>query len=174
MFELSAYSKDEAISKAPFEIVQEVTQAWKKANAPMSGNELREFVAEKLKITTNFESGKGILITIEPGIPNTRKAPYSWAVVPRDDSNTKYESAFELVDDDGNVVAFSNSNLQSEAVKLARSLYIDKGYTGNLTARRIKVATTNPNAFEFKYVPSKDVKVGRYLAFGIPTDKNRL
>ena len=45
--EVNAYTKDEAIEKAPFQIIKDATQAWKAAGKPLMGTALNEFLAAK-------------------------------------------------------------------------------------------------------------------------------
>ena len=88
--EVNAYSKDEAISKAPFQIIMDATQAWRAAGRPMMGPELKEFLANKLQKETKFATGIGCIITVDAGTVDTRERPYTVADIKNEKGKRKF------------------------------------------------------------------------------------
>ena len=57
---------------------------------------------------------------------------------------------------------------EAKAKEIAKNLYKEKGYKGNLICTYTKQVTEGePVAFEVAYTPSKSSNVGTYLVFGI-------
>lgn len=167
--EVNAYSKDEAISKAPFQIIMDATQAWRAAGRPMMGPELKEFLANKLQKETKFATGIGCIITVDAGTVDTRERPYTVADIKNEKGKRKFGMSFLVTDKEtGEVKFIATGATKAEAVEKAKKLYTDKGYKGNLYGQYIKVVTEGePGAFEVTYAPSKNAHLGKYLLFGV-------
>lgn len=167
--EVKAYSKDEAIAKAPFQIIMDATQAWKAAGKPMLGAELKEFLASKLQKETKFANGIGCIITMDAGNPDTRERPYAVEDIKNEKGKRKFGMSFLVTDKEtGEVKFIATGATKAEAIEKAKKLYTDKGFKGNLYAQYIKVVTEGePGAFEVSYAPSKSAHEGSYLVFGV-------
>lgn len=170
--EVNAYSKDEAIAKAPFQIIMDATQAWKLAGKPLMGTELKEFLAAKLQAETKFANGVGCIITVDAGVPDSREFPYAVNDIKNDKGKRKFGMSFLMTDKEtGEVKGIVTGATKAEAIEKAKELYVKKGYKGNLMAQYIKVVTEGePGAFEVSYAPSKSTHLGKYLLFGRTSD----
>lgn len=167
--EVNAYSKDEAMQQAPFQIIRDATQAWKAANKPLMGNELKEFLAAKLQEETKFANGIGCIITVDPGTKDTRERPYSVLDIKNEKGKRKFGMSFLVTDKaTGEVLFIATGATKAEAIEKAKKLYTEKGFKGDLYGQYIKVVTEGePGAFEVTYTPSKSTHLGKYLVFGV-------
>lgn len=165
--EVKAYTKQEAIEKAPFQILKDATQAWKNAGKPMTGTNLKEFMAEYLEKNTKFTIGNGCMITVEPGSADTRERPYTVNPIKNEQGKRNYKTAIQGVDVETGKVMFTCFGTKDDAEKLAKKLYKD-GYRGNIHAIYTKQVTEGEaGAFDVEYTPSKNAKEGTYLFFGV-------
>lgn len=167
--EVNAYSKSEAIEKAPFQIIRDATQAWKAAGMPLMGTELKEFLATKLQNETKFANGVGCIITVDPGTVDTRERPYTVTDIKNEKGKRKFSMSVLVTDKEtGEVKFIAVNSTKAEAIEKAKQLYTDKGYKGNLYAQYIKVVTEGEQgAFEVDYTPSKSAHLGKYIVFGV-------
>lgn len=167
--EVNAYSKDEAIAQAPFQIIMDATQAWKAAGKPLMGTELKEFLATKLQKETKFATGIGCIITVDAGQVDTRERPYSASDIKNEKGKRKFTMAFLGIDKATGEIKFLLPGVtKAEALEKAKSLYVDKGYKGDILAQYVKVVTEGePGAFEVSYAPSKSAHLGKYIVFGV-------
>ena len=167
--EVNAYSKDEAIAQAPFQIIMDATQAWKAAGKPLMGTELKEFLATKLTKETKYASGIGCIITVDPGTVDTRERPYAVADIKNEKGKRKFGMSFLVTDKEtGEVKFIATGATKAEAIEKAKKLYTEKGYKGNLYGQYIKVVTEGEKgAFEVSYAPSKSAHLGKYIVFGV-------
>lgn len=167
--EVNAYSKDEAIAKAPFAIIKDATQAWKAAGMPLMGSELKDFLATKLQNETKFANGVGCIITIDAGVADTRDFPYTVNDIKNEKGKRKFEMSFLITDKEtGEIMGIETGVTKAEAIEKAKEAYTKKGYRGNLYAQYIKIVTEGePGAFEITYTPSKNTHLGKYLLFGM-------
>lgn len=167
--EVNAYTKDEAIEKAPFQIIKDATQAWKAAGKPLMGTALNEFLAAKLQKETKFASGIGCIITIDSGTEDTRERPYSVKDIKNEQGKRKFGMSFLVTNKEtGEVLFIATGSTKAEAIEKAKKLYTEKGFKGDLYGQYIKVVTEGePGAFEVSYTPSKSTHLGKYLVFGV-------
>ncbi len=165
--EVKAYTKQEAIEQAPFQILKDATQAWKNANKPMTGSALKEFMAEYLEKVTKFTTGNGCIITVDAGQADTRERPWTYNNV-KTEGKRKFNTVIELVNPETNEILGKSYGTKDDAAKLAKSLYADKDYKGDINACIKKdVVEGEPLAFTMTYTPSKNAKLGTYLVFGV-------
>lgn len=166
--EVNAYTKDEAIAQAPFQIIMDATQAWKAAGKPLMGAELKEFLATKLQKETKYASGIGCIITVDPGTADTRERPYSVIDIKNEQGKRKLTMAIQGKNPATGEILFTKVGTKAEAEEYAKKLYTEKGYKGDITADYIKIVTEGePKAFEVKYSPSKSAHLGKYIVFGV-------
>ena len=184
--EVSAFTRDEAVSKAPFTVQRDATQAWKNAGKPMLGK-LQEFMAEYLKKHTKNAPGTGCSITVEAGSPDTREKPCKITDITNevvtgqikrknketgeeeivDTTKRKYKTTYSIVDDDTNELIDKSQGTKADAKKRMVELY-ESGYKGNATCSYTKeVIEGESRAFTAKYTPSVSAKKGTYILFGI-------
>lgn len=165
--EIKAYTKAEAIENATFQILKDATQAWKNAGKPLTGNSLKEFMAEYLEKNTKFTNGNGCMITIEAGQADTRERPYTIENV-KGEGKRKPTKAFQIVDNDTKVILATVFGTKDDADKAIKTLYTEKDYKGNCTCEIIyKITEGEPIASKGFYTPSKNAKLGTYIAFGV-------
>lgn len=165
--EVKAFTKAEAIEKAPFQILKDATQAWKNAGKPMTGSKLKEFMAEYLEKNTKFTMGNGCMIVIESGQADTRERPYTIENI-KGDGKRKPTKAFQVVDNETKVILGTVFGTKDDAEKFVKTLYTEKDYKGDATVEIVyKITEGEPIAMKSKYTPSKNAKEGTYLVFGV-------
>jgi hypothetical protein len=168
LVELKGFTKNEALSNAPFQVIYDATQAWKKAGKPITDKALKEFCAEYLSKKTKNASGIGCSITIENGTADTRERPYKVTDVKNEKGKRRYKTGIQAVDKETGEILFTNFENKTKAKELAKNLYIKEGYKGNIVARYVKeVVEGELFAFEVTYTPSVRANEGTYIAFGI-------
>lgn len=166
--EIKAYTKNEATEKAPFQIIKDATQAWKNANKPLTGSALKEFMAEYLEKNTKFAAGIGCMITVDAGQADTRERPYTVTAIKNEQGKRGYKTAIQGLDKETGNILFTCFGTKDDAEKMAKALYTDKDFKGNIHAVYTKqVVEGEPGAFDVEYTPSKNAKIGSYLAFGV-------
>lgn len=168
--EAKAYNKEEAFEQFPFNVQlqgADCTQAWKNAGKPMTGTALKEFMAEQLQKKTRFSAGNGCYIVVESGVADTRERPYTFENV-KTDGKRKFTKVIELINPETNEILAKSYGNKDEAEKVAKALYTDKGYKGNINAViKHDVTEGEPLAFKVTYTPSKNAKLGTYIGFGV-------
>lgn len=196
--EVKGFTKQEALDKAPFETYfKDATQAWKKAGTPITDKALKEFCSNYLEKNTKFAPGVACTITVENGVASTRERPYTITDV-KSEGPREYRMAQQLInpendtivattkaklvdkvdkegnkvlDEDGKPVKVWKSPTKAEAKELAKSLYTDYDYQGDIVCRPYKQEVTgNDVLFTVKYTPSKSAKQGTYICFGVERD----
>lgn len=170
--EVNAYSKEEAkkIAKEQhgIEILKEATQAWTKANKPISEKTLREFCGNHLQGVTKFVSGIGCLITVESGVADTRERPYTVHPIKNEQGKRKFKKAYQAIDKATGEILFTSFGTKKEAEDMGKDLYISKNYRGDIFCKVIhEVIEGEVGAFEMTYTPSKNTKLGTYIVFGV-------
>lgn len=166
--ETKGYTKQEALSQVPFQIIRDATQAWKKAGKPIEGKALREFCAEYLQKYTKYAVGIGCSITIEAGKADTRERPYTVTDIKNEKGKRKYKTGYRGVDTETGKIMFTNFESKAAAKQAAKELYTKMGYRGNLRVNYVKeVVEGEAGAFEVAYTPSSSAVVGTYICFGV-------
>lgn len=165
--EIKAYTKNEATEKAPFQIIKDATQAWKNADKPITGSSLKEFMAEYLEKNTKFAAGIGCMITVDAGQADTRERPYTFENI-KTDGKRKFTKVIELINPKTNEILGKSFGTKDDAEKEAKKLYTEKDYKGDINAViKHEVTEGEPLAFKAFYTPSKNAKLGTYVAFGV-------
>lgn len=170
--EVTGDTKEEALEKVPFFVQGDATQAFKnwraKLNTPISENDLKGFMVDYLSSKTKNAPGVGFYITVDSAVKNTRKRCYTFANKKNEGGTRKYKQTYQLIDKNTGAVLAECDTTKAAAVKLAKDLYTNQGFRGNLVCRVSKqVVNGEPVAFEMEYTPSKSAHVGVYRVFGI-------
>lgn len=170
--EVNGATKEEALAKAPFDIMGDATQAykiWRKKQVNgVTDADKKEFMLEYLAKKSKNCAGVGFSITIESAVADTRERPYKIEDVKNDKGARKYKTIYQIIDKATGAVIAQTDETKAKAKELAKALYTDKGFKGDLICTYTKqVVDGEPTAFTATYTPSKSSRVGSYLVFGI-------
>lgn len=170
--EVTGSTKEEALAKAPFDIMGDATQAYKiwlkKQTNGVTDVDKKNFMLEYLAKKSKNVAGVGFVITEQAAVADTRERPYKIEGVKNEKGPRGYKTIYQLIDDSTGAVIAETDSTKAKAKELAKSLYTEKGYKGNLTCRYTKQVTQGePIAFKATYTPSKSSRIGTYLVFGI-------
>ena len=172
VMEVTGATKEEALNKAPFDIMGDATQAyklWKKKQVNgVTEADKKMFMLDYLNKKSKNVTGVGFAITLESAVADTRERPYRIDDVKNELGARKYKTIYQFVDKATGKVLAQVDGTKAKAKKLVKSLYTDKDYKGNLVCNYTKqVVGGQPIAFTATYTPSKSSRVGSYLVFGI-------
>lgn len=170
--EVTGATKEEALAKAPFDIMGDATQAYKmfrkKQVNGITDADKKQFMLDYLAKKSKNVAGVGFVITEEAAVADTRERPYRIDDVKNEKGARKYKTIYQLIDDATGAVLAETDETKAKAKELAKELYAKKGYKGSLTCTYTKqVVEGQPVAFHAAYTPSKSSRVGTYLVFGI-------
>lgn len=170
--EVSGATKDEALAKAPFDIMGDATQAyknWKKKQVNgVTEADKKQFMLDYIAAKSKNVAGIGFSITLESAVADSRERPYTFHDVKNDSGARKYKKTYQLIDKATGAILAETHETKAKAKEIAKKLFVDKGYKGNLKCTVTKqVINGEPVAFEATYTPSKRSRVGSYLVFGI-------
>lgn len=173
--EVTGATKEEALAKAPFEIMGDATQAyktWRKKQVNgVTENDKKQFMVDYLEKKSKAVAGVGFVITEESAVADTRERPYKVTDVKNEQGARKYATIYQLVDAETGVVLAETNETKAKAKELGKELYTDKDFRGNLKCLYTKqVIDGEPVAFTMEYAPSKNSRVGSYICFGIVRD----
>ena len=191
--ECQGYTKEEAFASLKFNpnspLIKgaNATQAWNLAGRPMVGTtKFKQFVVEQLADKTKFAPGYGIHIVMDSNIEDKRKRPYS--VINNKTIGTrewkfKYQIRedlinFDVIESDGyedvNITVVERGMVIEECDSKAEALEIAKRLTTqnhkNYSIVAIKVPDKSPISAFVLYTPSKNAKVGTFIACGINSE----
>ena len=188
--ECQGYTKEEAFAGLRFDpnspLIKgaNATQAWNLAGRPTIGTtKFKQFVVEQLADKTKFEPGYGIHIVMDASVEDKRKRPYTvlnnktvgtreWkfryqiredSIICENIEGEDYSDVSITVAERGMVVAESDS--KAEALELAKQLTSQTHKDYSIVA--IKVPDKSPISAFVLYTPSKNAKVGTFIACGI-------
>lgn len=188
--ECQGYTKEEAFAGLRFDpnspLIKgaNATQAWNLAGRPTIGTtKFKQFVIEQLADKTKFEPGYGIHIVMDASVEDKRKRPYTvlnnktigtreWkfryqiredSIICENIEGEDYSDVSITVAERGMVVAESDS--KAEALELAKQLISQTHKDYSIVA--IKVPDKFPISAFVLYTPSKNAKVGTFIACGI-------
>jgi hypothetical protein len=188
--ECQGYTKEEAFAGLRFDpnspLIKgaNATQAWNLAGRPTIGTtKFKQFVIEQLADKTKFEPGYGIHIVMDASVEDKRKRPYTvlnnktigtreWkfryqiredSIICENIEGEDYSDVSITVAERGMVVAESDS--KAEALELAKQLTSQTHKDYSIVA--IKVPDKSPISAFVLYTPSKNAKVGTFIACGI-------
>lgn len=170
--EVTGATKEEALAKAPFDIMGDATQAYKmfrkKQVNGVTDADKKQFMLDYLAKKSKNVAGVGFVITEEAAVADTRERPYAIKDTKNEQGARAYKTIYQLVDDATGAVIAETDETKAKAKELAKDLYVNKGYKGSLTCVYTKqVVKGEPVAFKASYTPSKSSRIGTYLVFGI-------
>ena len=170
--EISAYSLDEAKLMAfqqGITVVYDATRSWKKAGSPILTKELNIYVADFLESHQMLGfKGAGIIITLDPGIQNTKKNPLRVENFHRI-GRCKLNRTVEIHKCSDNTLIDVQPN-KTAAINSAKELI--KEYKEDLYAKT--VYQSEDLDFKIFYNPSPKTRKGRYLVFSVDDSDVRL
>ena len=191
--ECQGYTKDEAFASLKFNpnspLIKgaNATQAWNLAGRPMVGTtKFKQFVVEKLADKTKFAPGYGIHIVMDSNVEDKRKRPYS--VINNKTIGTrewkfKYQIREDLINfdviesegyEDVSITVAERGMVVEECDSKAEALEIAKRLTTqnhkNYSIVAIKVPDKSPISAFVLYTPSKNARVGTFIACGINSE----
>lgn len=199
VMEVVGATKEEALEKAPFDIMGDATQAfkiWKKKQVHgVTEADRKQFFLDYLTKKSKNVAGVGFSITLEAAVADTRERPYRIDDVKNESGSRKYVTVYQIIDkatgavitetpvehvqdkdaegnllvnEDGTPKMIWKSGTKAQAKEIAKSLYTEKGFKGDLICTYTKqVVDGESTAFTATYTPSKSSRVGSYLVFGI-------
>jgi hypothetical protein len=170
--EVSGATKEEALAKAPFDIMGDATQAYKiwrkKQEKGVTDSDKKQFMLDYLAKKSKNCAGVGFSITLESAIADTRERPYAIHDVRNEKGTRHYKTVYQIIDRATGSVLAETSETKAKAKELAKALYTEKGFKGNLICTYTKqVVDGEPTAFTVEYAPSKSSRIGNYLVFGV-------
>lgn len=170
--EVNGATKEEALAKAPFDIMGDATQAykiWRKKQVNgVTDSDKKQFMLDYLNKKSKNCAGVGFSITLESAVADTRERPYTFKDVKNEKGTRKYKTVYQIIDRATGAVLAETSETKAKAKEIAKALYTEKGFKGNLICTYTKqVLDGEPTAFTVDYTPSKSSRVGSYLVFGI-------
>lgn len=173
--ELVGASKEEAFANAPFSIMGDATQAYKswvkKQTGMITESNKKQFMLDYLAKKSKNVANVGFSITLENAVADTRERPYRIEDNKNKKGTRKYKTTYQLRDAETGVVVAETNETKAKAKEIAKALYTNREYKGNLVCTYTKqVIDGEPVAFKAFYTPSKNAKQGRWLAFGVTSD----
>lgn len=170
--EVNGATREEALAKAPFDIMGDATQAykiWRKKQVNgVTDSDKKQFMLDYLSKKSKNCAGVGFSITLESAVADTRERPYRIDDVKNEKGTRKYKTVYQIIDRATGAVLAETSETKAKAKEIAKALYTEKGFKGNLICTYTKqVLDGEPTAFTAEYTPSKSSRIGSYLVFGI-------
>lgn len=172
--ELSGRSKEDAFAQAPFEVKGNATLSYRKWLQTNKGSvnsmELREFMLKYLEEHSKNGKGIGFYIEVKSASLNRSKKPYQLKNIATTGPR-KYKSIYQIIDRASNTILAEISENKAMAKEVAKKLYTENGFTGDLVCKLVKqVVEGESTVFEVSYKPSKNTCDGTYIVFGIAKD----
>ena len=170
--EVNGATKEEALAKAPFDIMGDATQAYKiwrkKMVNGVTDADKKQFMLDYLAKKSKNVAGVGFAITLEAAVADTRERPWRIDDVKNESGARKYKTTYQLIDKATGAVVAETNETKAKAKDMAKALYTEKGFKGDLICTYTKqVVDGEPTAFTVSYTPSKSSRVGSYLVFGV-------
>lgn len=188
--ECQGYTKEEAFANLRFNpnspLIKgaNATQAWNLAGRPTIGTtKFKQFVAEQLADKTKFAPGYGIHIVMDSNVEDKRKRPYS--VINNKTIGTrewkfKYQIREDIINydiiesgdhEDVSITVAARGMVIEECDSKAEALEIAKQLTTqnhkHYSIAAIKVPDKSPISAFVLYTPSKNAKMGTFIACGV-------
>ncbi len=177
--EVSGVSKEEALAKAPFNIMGDATQAYKlwrkKQTGVVSDSDKKQFMLDYLEKKSKNVPGVGFSITLESAVSDTRERPYVIHDNKSKSGARKYKTFYQIYENLGTSEKPVKGKLlkevdttKADSKNVGKSMWADEKYRGNLVCCYTKqVIEGDSIAWTGEYAPSKNAKNGTYLVFGI-------
>lgn len=188
--ECHGYTKEEAFANLQFNPVSELvrggncTQSWCAEGKPTPGTKsFQNFAMRQLESKTKMKPGYGLYITIESGVADNRKRPYT-VYTPKVETARHWSTIMYMVmeatmeveePEEGEEVPKVNVVDRGKVMCLCATLNDAKNKMRDLTAANhkdyvalaVKVPDICPESAYCIYTPSINAKPGTYIAFGI-------
>lgn len=163
--EIQAHSLEEAniiAFQQGVTVVLDATKSWRKAGSPILTKELNIYAADLLEEKGMFDfKDAGIIITVSPGVEDTRKNPFKINSTRRK-GRCKLSRTIEIRTQRDNQL-LGTANNKTEAIALAKELI--KKYQENIYGKTVYYS--NDIDFEMEYSPSVRAQLGQYIVFGV-------
>lgn len=179
VMEVTGATKEEALEKAPFDIMGDATQAykiWKKKQVNgVTEADRKQFMLDYLSKKSKNVNGVGFSITQEAAVADTRERPYRINDVKNESGARKYKTIYQIYENLGTPEKPVKGKLlkevdttKSDSKNVGKSMWADEGFKGNVVCYYTKqVIEGEAIAWTGEYTPSKSSRVGSYLVFGI-------
>ncbi len=169
--EVVGATKEEALAKAPFNIMGDATQKYKiwkkKQENGITEASVKQFMLDYLASKSKNVPGIGFSITLDPAVVDTRMNPYTIKDKKNEEGARKYKTTYQLIDKATNEILAEVNETKAKAKEVAKKLILD-GFKGKLKCKYTKqVSEGEPIAFEAEYTPSTGSHPGTYLVFGV-------
>ena len=169
--EVTGATKEEALAKAPFDIMGDATQAykiWKKKQVNgITEADKRQFEIDYLAKRSKSIDGAGFYIVEEAAVADTRERPYRVNDVKNGMGARTYKKIYQLLDKATGRVLAETDETKAKAKEIAKALYTEQGFKGDIVCTYTKqVVNGEPIAFTVSYAPSKSSRIGTYHVFG--------
>lgn len=169
--DVTGATKEEALAKAPFDIMGDATQAYKiwakNQKNGITEADIRQFELDYLAKKSKNVAGVGFVITKEAAVADTRERPYCIKNVVNESGPREYITTYQLIDKATGSVLAETTETKAKAKEIAKALYTEKGFKGDIVCTYTKqVKNGEPIAFVATYTPSKSSRVGTYHVFG--------
>jgi hypothetical protein len=175
--EVNGATKEEALAKAPFDIMGNATPAyklWRKKQVNgITESDKKQFMLDYLANKSKNCANVGFYIVVESAVADTRERPYRINDVKNEKGTRHYKTVYQIKDAATGAVLAETNETKAKAKELAKALYTnaENPYKGNLVCTYTKqVVDGEPTAFTVDYTPSKSSQMGTYIVFGIERD----
>lgn len=170
--EVTGATKEEALEKAPFDIMGDATQAYKRwCKEQVNGvteTDKKQFMLDYLAKKSKNCTGVGFSITIESAVADTRERPYSIEDIKNDKGVRKYKTVYRWIDDRTDKIVVECDTTKADAKNALKREYSENGYKGNAHLVMDKKCVEGQAVVaKAKYTPSKSSRIGSYIVFGI-------
>lgn len=188
--ECQGYTKEEAFAhlrfnpNSPLIKGANATQAWNLAGRPTIGtSKFKQFVIEQLADKTKFAPGYGIHIVMDSNMEDKRKRPYS-VINNKTVGTREWKFRYQIREDNINVdiieakdyedvnitviergMVIEECDSKAEALEIAKRLVSQNHKNYSIVA--IKVPDIAPISAFVLYTPSKNAKMGTFIACGV-------
>lgn len=172
VLEVTGETKEEALSKAPFDIMGDATQAFKswkkKQGGAITEADKKQFMIEYLTKKTKNIPGVGFCITVESAVADTRERPYKIEKVKNEKGTRKFNRVFRIVDPKTNRILKEVNTNQADVFNAYKELVTSGEYKADadIIVERTCVSGNEVIA-HCHYTPAKSTRFGSYICFGI-------
>ena len=167
--EVTGATKEEALAKAPFEVIGNATQSYKnwlqKQVNDVTESDKKQFMINYLAKESKGAANVGFYITVNPAVANTRKSPYKFVDIKNKKGARKYVKIYQLIDaetntilaeteakrvqktlhgkpvtnEDGSPVMIWKGGTKTQAKNMAKELYEVGGFKGSIICKPLSI-----------------------------------
>ena len=173
--EVTAMSKVEAIEKIEkdfYHIQGDATikyRAWlaQQVNG-VTDRDIKVFMLDYLATKGKNCPGVGYIICLDSAHADTREHPYRIDHIKNEDGPRRTKKVLVWVDEETGTEVARAQGTKAEASKVIKDLYKTGNYRGNARCEiHYDVVEGNPVVMKSTYTPSKNAKMGHWVAFGL-------